>query len=187
MPEQLIHQEFVNDFFLELLRAKKHPGRIRINESHTVKINSSADSLDKESRNIQSLEERHAAVPMPMPAVPTPPITLRDIMAPKYSNQISISNPNLLDFGRLNSIINDPNVQMIRCDGSNSPVMIKRKDKVEKTKLILSDREINMIINKFSIRGKKPVTQPIFKAEFSSFAITAVISPISIRFLIERK
>ena len=194
MTEQLIPQQFVNEFFLGIVELKKHPQNIKVHEhpeSRAHKMRPSIMSLSQEAQDIQALEEKPVSIPMPMPSVPIPE-TLHNLIAPPRVNLIQVPVPqiprsNFLDFGRLNAIINDPNVTLIQCNGSNSPITINRKNKTEKTNTILSEREIQSIIHKFSLRSNSPITEPIFKAQINPFAITAVISPISWRFVIVRK
>jgi hypothetical protein len=110
--------------------------------------------------------------------------------APAYQVHVPVLRApmqNFFDFGRLNAVVNDPNVTLIQCDGPGMQIKINRKNKTEKTSIKLTEREIQAIISKFSQRSQQPITEPVFKAQIMPWQITAVISPVNIRFVIVRK
>lgn len=193
MAEQLIPDNFVDEFFLEIVRVYKHPRLMKHHEhveQHAHRVRATEDSLSQEAQDIQVLQEREIPVPTPrffshptnLGAIPLPP-------APLHSGlQIPVPKPiQILDLGRLNGLINDPNVTLIQCDGQGKQIKIDRMNKTMATSVKLNDREIHAIITKFSQRSQSPVTEPVFKAEISPWQITAVVSPINTRFVIVRK
>lgn len=90
-----------------------------------------------------------------------------------------------LDFGRINSLLEDPEVSLIECEGATTPLKIIKKEKKIETNIILSEKEIKKIIEKFSF-GKK-ITEPVFQGQLENFRITAILSKnLGMRFLIQR-
>ncbi len=200
MSEQLIPEQFVNEFFIEITKSYKHPRSIKHHEHkerHAHKISASIDSLSQEAQDIQILEEKPISPPVPIPSLIPESRSLGTIALPNPPSFSSIqaihvpvpmtSIQNFLDLGRLNALINDPNVTLIQCDGPGTQIRINRKNKTESTSIKLIEREVQSILNKFSQRARVPLTEPVFKAQISQWQITAVISPVNMRFVMVRK
>jgi len=92
-----------------------------------------------------------------------------------------------VDIGKLNSLASDPAVNMIECLGSKIKLKIKKDSSTAESETILDDNEIKNIINKFSEASKEKVTEPVFKAAFGGWELTAVVSDIvGTRFILKR-
>jgi len=112
---------------------------------------------------------------MPRPIAPAPPAAQ---LAPSIFP---------IDIGRLNRLASDPAVSMIECLGSKIKLKIKKDSSTAESETILDDNEIKSIINKFSEASKEKVTEPVFKAAFGGWELTAVVSDIvGSRFILKR-
>jgi hypothetical protein len=192
---------FVNDFFLEVLRQKKHLKHHNeiLEEENKKKLHELKDdviSLEDEAEQIQALDEK-TSEQLPTPtlapqktiqtiALPPPPLYRRSVpQLPQKLPEKKLDFPDLGDFGKM---LLDPEITLIQCDGAETPIKVNKKNKSIKTKLHLTEEEIRVIIKKFSDNAKVPMTEPVFKAEMSRFAITAVLPHFSSpKFIIIKK
>ncbi len=92
------------------------------------------------------------------------------------------------DFGKINRIINDKEVSIIQCDGENIPLKINKNGKIETLNITLDEREINVIIRRFSDRLNQEITKPVFRALLNNLELVAISSSFSgSRFVITKK
>ena len=87
----------------------------------------------------------------------------------------------------INKIINDKSVQMIECPGSGRNILVKVRNKVNLTKIILNESEIKNVINYFSDLARIPIIGGVLKASVDSSMISAIISDGNSRFIINKK
>lgn len=87
----------------------------------------------------------------------------------------------------INKIINDKSVQMIECPGSGKNLLVKVRNKINLTKIILNESEIKNVINHFSNLARIPVIGGVLKASIDSSIISAVISDTNSRFIINKR
>ncbi len=199
--ELQVPEVFMNDFFLEVIKTKKHLKAHKEitekeNKARLHEIKDDLISLEEEAEQIQALEEKTVSEQVATPTLaPTIKKTIQTIALPPPPsfNKIHVPVPlgkkiDFLDLGNLNQLVSDPEVTLIQCDGSNSPVKVNKKNKSIKTNIHLDEQEIRNIIKKFSFRAGVPITEPVFKTEISRLAITAVIPEFSSpKFIIVRK
>jgi hypothetical protein len=89
--------------------------------------------------------------------------------------------------GKINELIKDPFVQSIECTGPGKNILVKKYNKINLTKWILSQEEIGNIINSFSEHSKIPLIGGILKAAVGDLIISAVESKhVGSRFIINR-
>jgi len=122
-------------------------------------------------------------VMLPVQRMPQPPQAVKPLQAP------SPALPSVfpIDIGKLNSIISNPEVNMIECLGSKIKLKLKKDSLTAESETILDGNEIKSIINKFSEASKEKVTEPVFKAAFGGWVLTAVVSDIvGTRFILKR-
>ena len=88
-----------------------------------------------------------------------------------------------LDLGKLNSLIKNPTINNIECNGANENILADN----QKTNVTLTEFEIGYIIKKFSEAGKTPIHDGIFKVTAGNLIITAIISEtLGSRFIIKK-
>ncbi len=89
--------------------------------------------------------------------------------------------------GKLELLIRDSSIQSIECLGPNKNILVKRYNKLNKTKIILNQSEITDILDNFSAKAKIPVVGGILKAAVGNLVISAVISEfVGSRFIINK-
>ena len=92
-----------------------------------------------------------------------------------------------IDLAKLNSLIKDPVVRTIRCNGEDENLLVVGAMGTKKTNIILSKEEINEVIQKFSQVAKIPVSPGIFRVALGNLIFSAVVSDvISSKFIIEK-
>ena len=89
--------------------------------------------------------------------------------------------------GRIENFLRDPAIQSIECPGPGKNVMVRKYNKINMTKLALTQEEVSELINKFSKEARIPVMGGILKAAVGDLVISAVISDlVGSRFIINR-
>jgi hypothetical protein len=230
----MVEKDFVEEFFLQTIRAKKAKEERRKRRKSKKKEEQIKEREKEEAEKIrekisakefkpiiaprvlpekqpQEAEETEAEKEMPaiIPAsteqiidievpeppthlieMPEPPLPPPDVMLPTPPKffEPGIGVKPVVDLGKLNSLITDPTVESIQCDGSFMPVKIVRNDQEVNTQIELDDRDINEIINKFAQASQKQVQGPVFKATIHGLTISAVISEFAgTKFIITKR
>ena len=89
---------------------------------------------------------------------------------------------------KIDGLIKDKNIQMIECPGPGKNVLVKTRNKINLTKIILSEDDIKGIANYFSEEARIPMMSGILKAAVGDLIISAVISQyIGSRFIIIKR
>lgn len=105
-------------------------------------------------------------------------------------------NPNIINnkirtideiMNEIDKIIDDKSVQMIECPGAGKNILVKVRNKINLTKIILNEMEIKNVINHFSDLTRIPIVGGVLKASVDSSIISAVISDTSSRFIINKR
>lgn len=92
-----------------------------------------------------------------------------------------------IDLDKLNTLIKDPMVKSIECNGADENITVRGTMGVKKTNIILNKQDIDQIIKKFSETAKIPVHEGIFKVAAGRLILSAIISDvISSKFIIKK-
>ena len=93
-----------------------------------------------------------------------------------------------IDLGKLNSLINDPAVRVIQCDGDDKNIVVIGTMGIKRTNVIMSKDDIDEVLNKFSAAAKIPLEEEgISRIVFGRLILSAIISKvISSRFIIRK-
>tara|TARA_Y100000034_G_scaffold65035_1_gene78687 strand:- start:12396 stop:13061 length:666 start_codon:yes stop_codon:yes gene_type:complete len=83
-----------------------------------------------------------------------------------------------IDLGKLNPLIKDPLVKDIECPRANQNIIVSGMMGRKKIDIILSRKEIEEIIKKFSETAKIPIHEGVFKVVVGKFIFSAIISNI---------
>lgn len=111
---------------------------------------------------------------------------------PSIQNPVSIQpepkkNPEKFYLGKLEPLIQDPFIESIECPGPEKNILIKKNNKINLTKIILSREEISEITNNFSKEARIPLVEGILRAAVGNLVISAVTSEfIGSRFIIKK-
>jgi len=107
-----------------------------------------------------------------------PPVVMKPITRMRLSRpETQEHQEHYSGWGKLDDLLNDPQIRIIECDGPGKPLKVRRGDEVITTGLELNEEEIMEIINKFPRLTGAPLNQT-FKARLGSISITAFISPV---------
>lgn len=92
-----------------------------------------------------------------------------------------------IDLDKLNSLIKDPQVRVIECNGENENIVVKGTMGTKKTNIILNKQEINQVIKNFSEEAKIPFHEGVFRVAIGKLILSAIISEvISSKFIIKK-
>lgn len=89
---------------------------------------------------------------------------------------LPIMNIPNLPLGKLMPMLNDPQVAEIECPGPNKNLNIMRRGQKLTTNLILTQEEIDNIMQEISNKTRIPLIQGMFKAALGNLHISAAIS-----------
>lgn len=78
--------------------------------------------------------------------------------------------------GKIDLLLRDSMIKMIECPGPGMEILVRKNNKVFRTKISLSQEEITKIIDLFSAQAKIPIVGGIFKAAVGDILISALIS-----------
>jgi hypothetical protein len=108
-------------------------------------------------------------------------------LPPEFQYLKPVPSRREIDLGKLNQIINDPQVKEIECEAPNKPIIVYGTMGKMPTEIILSNNEIEDIIERFSSASKIPVDVGVYKVVVGNLIFSAVISDIvSSKFLITK-
>ncbi|MFH1359286.1 MAG: hypothetical protein ABIH37_05340 [archaeon] len=89
---------------------------------------------------------------------------------------------------KIEPLIQDKSIQLIECPGPGKNVLVKARNKINTTKVALSENEIKNVINYFSDKSMIPIIGGILKAAVDDLIISAIISEfVGSRFIINKK
>jgi len=85
-------------------------------------------------------------------------------------------------------ILQNPAVLSVECPGPGKNLLVNASGRIETTPTILTQNEINNALDSISEKTKIPIISGVFKAAFSNFIMTAVVSDyVGTRFIIQKK
>ena len=152
-----------------ILSENQKPGELSV--VNPVSIRSQRQEI---SEGLQKFE--YPVLRIPEPKLP-----------PEFEYLKPVPSTREIDLDKLNPIINDPQVREIECDAPNKPIMVYGTMGRKPTEIILSNYEIEDIIDRFSKASKIPVDVGVYKVVVGNLIFSSVISDIvPSRFLITK-
>ena len=144
---------------------------------------------DEKSDDIFKQELEVFTKPKPFP-VKRPPSALF-IPKPKLPQKFQYLRPvptNLeIDLGKLNSLIGDPLIKNIECNGPDQNIIVEGTIGRKKTNIFLNKEEIDEIVKKFSETTKIPLHEGVFRVVAGRLIFSAIISDlIGSKFVIKK-
>ncbi len=92
-----------------------------------------------------------------------------------------------IDLSKLNALVNDSQVREIECEAPNKPVIVYGTMGKMPTEIILSNNEIEDIIERFSRAAKIPIDIGVYKVVVGNLIFSAIVSDVvPSRFLITK-
>ncbi len=91
------------------------------------------------------------------------------------------------DYGKISPLLNDPSVSTIECMGEGKELMVIRAGQKQRTRIVLSAKEILGVLNRVADETHIPLLEGVFRASLEGFSINAVISEmVGSRFVIKK-
>jgi hypothetical protein len=92
-----------------------------------------------------------------------------------------------IDLGKLNMLIQNPNIFSIECNGPDESLIIKESGITKPTNMALSKEEINQVLKKFSEITHVPLEEGVTKMVAGRLILSAIVSDIvGSRFIIRK-
>ena len=93
-----------------------------------------------------------------------------------------------ITLGKITPLLNERSISSIECPGPNKNLLVFKGGTIEATPIILTQNEIDEIMEEISAITRIPIVQGVFKAAITNLIFTAVISEfVGTRFLIEKR
>ncbi len=187
--QELIKNSIPKDYLLE--KSLKEPEeQINIKPVHTINenvIQRVFNESKKKYANEFTPEPKQEQRPFfkPLPQSPRPKIFSGSVkipqtpLPPHLRNLQPIPGSNVLDLEKLNPPIKDPLVSVIECNGAEEPIIVRGRIGTKTTKIILSEEEIDKVIQKFARASKIPVSEGIYKVAVGKLIFSAIISEVT--------
>lgn len=118
-------------------------------------------------KELKTISPKIKAAPIISHPQITPP------MAPKGA-QTQLSQ----EYGKITLLLNDPSISTIECQGAGKPIMVIRIGQKQITRIVLSAKDIKIILDKVSDAAHIPLLEGVFRAAVDNFSINAIISEI---------
>lgn len=166
--------------------SKEHPEEFRKIVNHKILHPYKYQKIDtKENKSIiprTSIKKiSHDNMPSPQD-IDSARLQVLESIKPEYKPK-----PEGFVLGKIEPILKDNMIQTIECPGPGKNILVKKFNKINVTKLTLSQEEINAIINEFSNIAKIPLLGGILKAAAGNMLISAVTSDfVGSRFIINK-
>lgn len=91
------------------------------------------------------------------------------------------------EYEKISPLLNDTSVSTIECSGEGKELMIIRAGQKQRTRIVLSGKEIKEILDKVADEAHIPLLEGVFRANIKGFSISAVISEmVGSRFVIKK-
>ncbi|MBT4135479.1 hypothetical protein HOD75_03660 [archaeon] len=195
-------RKFTQEIILTLSKKHKTKKRVEI-EKLKQKFLEPLEPPEKTFEKIaqtQILKQPHYPIIKTKP-IDRPPAQLKKRFIPKTSRVPShiksLTRPvkpqtikiqqNLPPIEKIKQLLKDKTIQSLECPGPGKNILVKRYNKINATRLILSQEDISKIINNFSEQSNIPVVGGILKAAVDDLIISAVTSEfIGSKFIINK-
>lgn len=196
IPEKITREEFIEKRREEIKERVKEEVKEKLDKEKSIKN----ESLEKNPGFFTSLVSgKQKLFPRKVPEIKkekySPEFKVKRVLKipkisfPEHLQSIRpvASEANLIDLGKLNPFVHDPNVSTLESDGENEPVYVAGSMGRKPTSVKLSRTEIEEVINRFSEVSRIPKSEGMFKVAVGKLLLTAMISSsVSPRFVIEK-
>ncbi|MFW5846796.1 MAG: hypothetical protein ACOCUU_01430 [Nanoarchaeota archaeon] len=104
------------------------------------------------------------------------------IPEPKIPQELSHLKPKLdeikFNLGKLEPLVHDPNVKIIKVEGPDKKVKVVLPDGTKPTGIVLSEDEIKEVINNFSEAEKIPFKKGVVRIASGNMVLLAIVSDV---------
>ncbi len=126
------------------------------------------------------IKKEENAISKPRIILPKKPTVLR-LPEPKLPSHLQYLKPKIsdieIDLGKLNPYLKDPMVRAIECQGPDKKVIVMVPSP-RYTNIILSNEEIQNIVEVFEKQSKIPATGGIYKVVVGNLIFSAIVSNV---------
>lgn len=107
-----------------------------------------------------------------------PVLTIPGQRFPSWLNSVKPVPVNVeIELGKLNSLLGDPMVREIICNGPGQEILVKTSG-VKPTNLFLSKEEIESVVDAFAVKSKIPIQSGVFQVVVGNLMLYAIISEV---------
>lgn len=200
---------FIQQEIKEVIRRKNLEKQIRLRRENKIKKTFNKTVRDKLKRDSQKIKDlgREESLPefkkkttlktsWPKEFIQkvsgrgrsSSPLRIPEIRLPETVKDITpVFSSREIDLEKLNTLIKDPLVREIECNGPNEKVIVRGGMGRKSTGILLSEEEIDNIIGRFAEAAKIPVSTGIYKVVYGRLILSAIISEvISPKFIIKK-
>ena len=121
---------------------------------------------------IREISNGHGTMAFPILRIPEPKLPI------EFQHLKPVPSRKEIDLDRLNPLINDVSVKRIECDGPNKPILVSGTMGRRPTEIILSNNEIEDIVERFSRAARIPVDVGVFRVVVGNLIFSAIISDV---------
>lgn len=165
--------EFTRESIKQFVKEKKPEFRTKELESPR-QIQMQPSIMQRNIPTMQKISQIKKFIPMPKPLLSSlreEPLPLRLQYLHPVPKEIN------MELGKLNSILKDPAVISLECDGSGKNIIVNNPSQ-RITNIILTKEEIDSIISEFSNISKIPLQDGIYKVAAGRYILLAAISEV---------
>jgi hypothetical protein len=166
----------ISEFFGREIEVKQESHRI--DTSIVPQLSKRIMGEQKELLESLSLGETAPASQIPTQENRQQPLRQQRPISQK-SSPITIKMPqNISGYDKLISLLRNPQIQYIECEGKDIPLKIISRGQKQITNVVLSEEDLRDILKQISEKARIPLVEGVFKVAVENFIFNAVISEL---------
>lgn len=131
---------------------------------------------------VHSVLVQNEVKPRPISVIVPKKNSYQEVPASTTGNSGDIS-----DYGKVAPLLEDPSISTIECLGKGKELMVVRAGQRQKTRIVLSDKDISNFLGKVAENSHIPLIEGVFRVSVKGFSVNAVISEmVGSRFVIKK-
>lgn len=162
------------DFFVSLMHKYPKPkwseGEFRNPKPMFKPVGKLVSSQKK--KKVQSKQKPAPFRMPPSPQIPEYPLPPTVQYLKPYPTGIEI------DLGKINPLVLDQAVQTIECNGAEQNIVVKGRMGTKPTQIILSNEDINYVLQSFATSSKIPLHEGVYKIAVGKLILSAIVSDV---------
>lgn len=154
----------------------------KVKELSRENPSASQKTLNTEKKSILPRKSLASTQEMPLPKLKIP----RPSIPETYKSIFPVSKARL-NLGKINSLLENPAVRAIDCEGPGKSLTIQT-DIEKKSSIVLTKEEIENIVHSFELASNTKAEQGVYRANVGKYYLSAILSEVlGIRFRIWKK
>lgn len=168
MSKYNLRKMFLEEFTKQLIRS-------------TVPASENEESVSVTSESSELVVETPALEPEPQREVMA-------IMPPQKTKLVAEPRSDIVEWGKLLPLVQDPSVTMIECPGFDKNIVVKQNGTNAATSFALTRDEIHDLIEQVSSKTGVSIREGILQTETALVSMTAILSDyVGDRFILQKK